>query len=183
MWTIQYEFICYLTVLGLGAIGLFKFKRLFIAILGAIELLFAAKNFGYLTNLQIPTDELSHPLIRFYSFFFTGSLFYFYRQRISYDKTLALFASAGLFFGMFYAATAELSILEFGSYLLFYFAFIECKRLSQFHQMPDASYGLYLYGGPIRKLLTWYLPGISPWTCGLLSWFLVEKPALKLKTH
>lgn len=58
--------------------------------------------------------------------------------------------------------------------------------------MPDFSYGIYLYGWPVQKLLIWYLPLISPWLlfllsagissgCGLLSWYIIEKPCLLLR--
>jgi peptidoglycan/LPS O-acetylase OafA/YrhL len=194
MWTIHYEFICYLTVSGLGVSGILKYRKLFLVLIAALGVLFAAKNFGSLTLLGITPIDTEQPLIRFYCFFFTGGLFYFYRHRILYKKTNACFASAMIFVGMLFTETAELSILLFGSYLLFYFAFTERKSLTWFYRIPDASYGVYLYGWPIGKLLTWYIPTIAPWTLalltaflafgfGLLSWQLVEKPALRLKAY
>lgn len=79
-----------------------------------------------------------------------------------------------------------------GGYLLLYFAFTHIPSLSAFNQLPDVSYGLYLYGWPIQKLLIWYFPLVTPGGlfiasisigigAGLLSWFLVEKPCLQFK--
>ena len=55
----------------------------------------------------------------------------------------------------------------------------------------DLSYGLYLYGWPMAQLVQTFSPG-SPlhnmlWTtllalaCAAASWFLIERPALRLK--
>jgi peptidoglycan/LPS O-acetylase OafA/YrhL len=56
----------------------------------------------------------------------------------------------------------------------------------------DISYGVYLYGWPVQKLLIW--TGVSnPWllaalalpaagALGLFSWLAIEQPALRLKT-
>jgi peptidoglycan/LPS O-acetylase OafA/YrhL len=60
--------------------------------------------------------------------------------------------------------------------------------------MPDASYGLYLYGWPVSKLLAWYWPAIAPavlvaltlpfaYGLGRLSWALIERPALAWKNR
>jgi peptidoglycan/LPS O-acetylase OafA/YrhL len=56
--------------------------------------------------------------------------------------------------------------------------------------MEDVSYGVYLYGWPIQKLLDWYFPLASPFAllpialvlsgaAGYASWHLVESPWLK----
>ncbi|CAB3670721.1 hypothetical protein LMG1866_01040 [Achromobacter ruhlandii] len=63
------------------------------------------------------------------------------------------------------------------------------------HRMGDISYGVYIYSTPLQQMAYYYLNGkVSPvagaWisvafsiTAGLLSWYLVEKPALRLKRY
>jgi len=56
----------------------------------------------------------------------------------------------------------------------------------------DISYGVYLYGWPVQKLLIWYFPGLtsvaifilSATLCaaaGYCSWRIVEEPFLRIK--
>ena len=56
----------------------------------------------------------------------------------------------------------------------------------------DLSYGVYLYGFPVQKLLSWYVPDITPIVLfvatlaiclplAALSWRFIESPALRLK--
>lgn len=63
------------------------------------------------------------------------------------------------------------------------------------HRMGDISYGVYIYSTPLQQMAYYYLNGkVSPvagaWisvtfsiAAGLLSWYLVEKPALRLKRY
>ena len=87
---------------------------------------------------------------------------------------------------------SEIALSILGGYILFWFAFLPVPLLNRFKHHSDISYGLYLYGWPIQKLVLWYLPIHSPWllfpiafvfsyACGYLSWNLVERPALKFK--
>jgi peptidoglycan/LPS O-acetylase OafA/YrhL len=59
-------------------------------------------------------------------------------------------------------------------------------------KIPDISYGVYLYGWPVQKLLV-FAGLASPWIlfpvaltgaalCGAASWFCIERYALRLKT-
>ena len=91
-----------------------------------------------------------------------------------------------------WSPTAEPAAILLGGYCLFWFAFARLPAVAGFGKLPDVSYGTYLYGWPVQKLLLWYLPWLTPWAlfpaslalsclCGLTSWYLVEKPFLSLK--
>jgi peptidoglycan/LPS O-acetylase OafA/YrhL len=66
-------------------------------------------------------------------------------------------------------------------------------RLARLMAWPDVSYGMYLYGFPVEQLISAHFHGqLSPpiefalafpvtVLCGLLSWRIVEKGALRLK--
>ena len=62
-----------------------------------------------------------------------------------------------------------------------------------FNRAGDYSYGMYLWGFPIQQMVAHHLPDISPIAnaaisvpvaviFGALSWYLIEKPALSLKS-
>lgn len=113
-WTIRYEFFCYVSVLAFGLAGLFSRRRLFLGALSIVVLLFAAQNLGYLRGIGVAPGEANFPVIRFYSFFFTGSLFYFYRTSIVYRRSYALVAFSGLIVGLYIPGIAEIALLTLG---------------------------------------------------------------------
>lgn len=118
--------------------------------------------------------------------------FHLYADRIHYTRRGALIAALVL------GASCLVRVLPqtlplFGTYLLFYIAFLPEIRLQDFGRKTDLSYGIYLYGWPVQQLLLKYFPNaFSPLTlfaaalpltcaCAYASWHLVEKPFLKLK--
>ncbi len=193
MWTIQYEFRCYLLVALFGTWGLIGRRSQWLALSGVVlllslvpeltsKLVFAGSDFLFANQLE---------LIRFLAFFCSGGCFYLFRDRIRYKTGWLIAAALVLCLFMFKEKTAQLGLATCGAYLLFWFAHAPIKCLERFRNAPDISYGVYLYGWPIQKLLVWYIPSISPWLlfvlscgfsaiCGLLSWNLVERPFLNL---
>lgn len=198
MWTISYEFGCYLSVLVLGMSGLIKHKSGWLLVTLAFTGAFAA---GILFNrLHIQPSVFDHavklekPFIRLGMFFFSGGTYYLLREQIRFRPVMAVISGFLLSGAMFYWATAELVLATLGGYLLFYFAFSKLPLLQPFQTLPDVSYGLYLYGWPIQKLLIWYFPALpAAWVfifsvaigilAGLLSWLGVEKRFLRLKSR
>lgn len=192
MWTIVYEFRCYLLILALGIIGVLRRRSIIIALTVA----------GLIASTLIPETpawQLGYGMgsayrnVYFAAVFGLGVLHYLYRDRIRYKGTYtipaALCAGALLFFPQFSAAGSAL----FGSYVVFWFALaVSSRRLSQIGAHTDLSYGVYLYAWPIQKLLLWNDPLMSPWLvtgitiplsmmCAFASWHAVEKPFLRLK--
>jgi peptidoglycan/LPS O-acetylase OafA/YrhL len=132
------------------------------------------------------------PILRTALFFLSGGTLYLYRDRIRFTRTYLLIASASLFVLMFYWRAAAIGVASAGAYLLLYLGNRQSMLLSHFSRVPDISYGTYLYGWPIQKLLLWHIPTLSPWAlfalctplallAGTISWYLVEKPALRFK--
>ena len=195
MWTIAYEFRCYLLVVAAGIAGLLPWRSILASIIiGALALSAAHLNISLPSILRI---SLGDPIltIRFAGVFGCGALYYLYRDLIRYDWRLATLASFGLFTLMFSSHLAEASVAILGGYVLFWFAFnVRSERLSAIGAKVDISYGVYLYAWPIQKVLIWNYPTISPWLVfiettaiasiiALGSWRLVEQPFLKLKTE
>jgi peptidoglycan/LPS O-acetylase OafA/YrhL len=186
MWTIAYEFTCYLMVILLGLSGAVKKRGLWAAATGGILSTIILQKLGILAVWD-------DPFLRLASYFFCGGCFYLYKEKIPLNKKMAAAMSIALLVGMFSYRGAELAFATAGAYLLFYIALSPIQGLKGFNRYPDVSYGAYLYGWPVQKLLLWYFPGMSPWllfalsavaciTLGAASWSLVEKPALSLKS-
>jgi peptidoglycan/LPS O-acetylase OafA/YrhL len=164
MWTIQYEFACYL----IAPLALWRRSTLVI-----FWVLAAA------VTIATPSEAA-----RFLLMFYSGAAFFTFGFR---PHPIALIASGvALPVLMFLTTGWEIGLATAGAYLLLSAGFIRSKL-----RLPDPSYGLYLYGSPVLKLLI--LWGIaSPLLLftlalpcalllGLASWYGVERIALTLK--
>jgi peptidoglycan/LPS O-acetylase OafA/YrhL len=182
MWTIAAEFTCYLSVLALGAVGALTRRRLILVLALALCVIGVKHR---LSGEQIQGMRLA-------MLFATGAVHYLYRDRIRMHGGLAAVALCVVTVCMFSWRLSELAVTFVGGYTLLYVAGKRSARLSQFNRLPDVSYGVYLYGWPIQKLLIWYVPAISPWSlfalsvvcslfAGTVSWYLIEEPALRFK--
>jgi len=121
--------------------------------------------------------------------FMIGGLFYIFRETINYHKCKALLAAMLLLFFMLYSNFAELAFGIFGGYLIFGFAFFWSSPLIRsINRETDISFGVYLYGWPITKVLIFIIPDSGPLIInilslalaaffGLVSWNFIEKPA------
>ncbi len=196
LWTISYEFRCYLLVAFLGVLGLLQrtwlWLMLTIMFAAAMVNLPALEKYswhGFHKNLIFGglTDEC-----RFVFIFLVGGCFYLFRDRIRFHPALLCVAVLAI------VATAvraprhfEMSMVIFGSYLLFYIGHASSRWGPARRKFPDISYGVYLYGWPVLGLGIWYLHppplllfAISVPVCfslGWLSWHYVERPMLTLK--
>lgn len=124
------------------------------------------------------------------AYFLTGSLAWVNRDRVPLRWWLlvAVLALAALLRGSSYYYLGYFVAL---SYTTLFLAFV--PKLPQIRR-TDLSYGLYLYGWPAQQLVQYYAPSTGPlmntlWatliagTLAALSWHLVERPALRLKSR
>jgi len=194
MWTIGYEFACYISVLFLGLTGCIKLRWIWLLITaGFYAVMIMQQLFGVHWSALGHLFTLDHPLLRFSTFFFSGGAYLIFRDKIKFSPRTACLVGLILIPAMFWSSTVELALASLGGYLLLYVAFARFSIIRRFQTTPDISYGLYLYGWPIQKLLIWYFPTLGPFwiiiismttglITGLLSWQLVEKQFLKLKS-
>jgi peptidoglycan/LPS O-acetylase OafA/YrhL len=193
MWTISYEFRCYLLVLVLGTIGLMRDRRWWLGFAVAGWALDLAVRLGALPALS---DRLAHMgttrwTLELTVYFLVGGCYARYAERIRFEHRYALLAAISIALSLLNPALIHATMAIAGGYLLFYFAQLRAPRLAKFNRLPDMSYGIYLYGWPIQKLLVLYVVGIDVWAVfglawvaaialGAMSWYLVEKPCLRL---
>ncbi len=194
MWTIAYEFRCYVLIAILGLLGLLRRRPLFLT-LSTITLLLAAFLPIDLQPVGVLYDFFGtlRESLRFTSIFLFGAVFYLYRDKVSYSTFGAMIAAALLIASLFDARTSALAIPTLGGFLIFWFSFLpNTARLNAINRSTDISYGTYLYAWPVQMLLVRFFPNISPMSVLLaatffsgalafLSWYLLEKPFLSLK--
>ena len=196
VWTIQFEFGCYLLVPLAALIGFFRKKWFFIVAFFAMYVLVFMQWYGYFW----PFKSYSFLLLenpwyypKFITYFLAGSCVYFYRDKIIRSNILAIgsFILIALSFAWIKCVEQVLPIA--GTYLLFYIVFHPAIKLGNFAKYGDFSYGVYLYGWPVQGLIMYYFkdhltPGLFFITalpiaimCAYCSWHLIENTFLKLK--
>ncbi len=207
MWTITYEFRCYLLIAALGITGLLTRRRLILAataigLVACMAINVPAIRAAYEAwggpGATHPADIAPSQNLRLTTIFLIGACVYLYRETIFPRLTprLALFcaiAAATLMYRNI--VLAEAALTTFGAVTLFWLAFkADLGPLQRINDQWDISYGLYLYGWPAATLILWLNPAISPWSlaamalplaalCGAISWWGLEAPVQHWAKH
>ena len=194
LWSIRYEFLCYIGAALMGLAGAFRYR---FAILISFAICMALHAGQIYFGLALPSGGMSAvfcdpgPWPRLAAFFLSGVLFHLYVDCIPHSARLAWIALAGIVF----SAADQFQMLPLvlpicGTYLLFYVAYLPIPRLDRFASRGDFSYGLYLYAFPIQQWLVHrYGDSLTPITLFLaafpltillaaISWRCVESPFL-----
>jgi peptidoglycan/LPS O-acetylase OafA/YrhL len=194
MWTIAYEFRCYLLVALFGVLGLMRYRIVWLCATLAVFIVLAspalqAKLYFHTTYLITGDPKFLYGLT---ATFLAGGCFYLYRESIRFTPLLALLSGVLLVALKLVAPQyRELGLVVLGGYLLFYLVSLRSAALNWMRRVPDISYGLYLYGWPVEIGWIWYFRG-SPWltfagafaiciVLGWVSWEFVERPMLRFK--
>ena len=190
LWTLIYEFKCYIGVGLMGALGIFR--RCKVAVVG-IALLWW---FAQLEDTRNPHMLQGIPLIgdpnmaRLAFLFSLGVLIYLYRDWVMISDTLAGVAVVIYVVGMRTSLYEGIGQIAF-AYLCMWLAIR--LPLKGFDRVGDFSYGIYIYSFPVEQLCAVY--GAEHWglaayvlislagtaVFAVPSWFLVEKRCLQLK--
>ena len=198
MWTIPFEFRCYLLIALLGASGLLYRRRTMLAI---TALGLAASILLTFPSLRQPLDELDTKLatqilvgstystIRLTTIFLAGSCFHLFKDQVLprlAARSAAVLAVAALLL-MYDPHLAEAGLTVFGGLALFWLALkARIGPLQAVNDSWDISYGVYLYGWPIAIFILYRNPHIAPgllaalalplaFACGAVSWWGLEK--------
>jgi peptidoglycan/LPS O-acetylase OafA/YrhL len=185
IWTLFHEVLCYGLVLLAGVLGLMARRRAMTLALLAYGLLWVLPDLVDLSVHRriLQTRELSLPFV-------FGITFWIWRDRI----VLSAWILAGLA-GLAYMAAGSLAgfpvMMLALTYGVFWCGYLPGKTLRQFNRLGDYSYGIYIYAFPMQGLVVWLYGDMGPYTnialalpptllCAVLSWHLVERPALAM---
>ena len=182
LWTLNYEVLCYLGVFLAGIAGLLRAPRgvavVFVAVVAlclAVPLLPAHPRLVKLLDLGLP--------------FALGAAAYIWRDRLPLGPgpALGLAALAALAWWGPSALFRPVFVLAL-SYAVFLAGFARLPALLRYNRLGDYSYGMYIYAFPLQQLAAhWGMlsPGLNialalalTLPCAVLSWHLIEKPAL-----
>lgn len=189
LWSISFEFRCYLLIAALWLLGVLP-RRRWVATLtagvGAIALTMGLPALGIGVGVL---DRLPVRSVAFTFIFLTGTCVYLFRAELlpRLNGVVALLASI--------AALALLGVPNFGSVLyliplaaaLFWLALkADLGRVQRINERWDISYGVYLYGWPCAMIVLILWPGVPASAlaaatlvlaviAGTASWLLVER--------
>ncbi|MCL9664415.1 acyltransferase [Curtobacterium albidum] len=187
LWTLFYEFLCYLAV-GVSASVL---PRKALSWCAAVALL-AGGIFTFAITSNILTAPSNLELfVRLLAFFAGGMLLYLLADRTPLNVWFAL----GAFLVLTVASMLGVSRPVAGLPVAYLMLYLGCKLpLHRIGSRNDISYGVYIYAFPVQQVLAYVFVDrvIGPLSFALLSavatipfawasWLLVEKPAMSLK--
>jgi peptidoglycan/LPS O-acetylase OafA/YrhL len=191
IWTLRYEVLAYLGTAILLLLGLHR--NLIIVILGALgaSVLFAI---DLQTHLVTDANATLGSLVRFGSCYLYGAATYLLAQRglvaMKFAVPILVLGAVIILLGQ---GIGEILMNLALTPILFAVAFSDVKAPGWVSKPPDFSYGLYIFHWPIYQLLT-ELVGRPPNSAllfglglplavlaALASWYLLEKPMLRLK--
>jgi peptidoglycan/LPS O-acetylase OafA/YrhL len=193
IWTLYYEWLCYLLIAVLVALGVFKWGRFLVPVLATLLLVgqvLAVTSPGAV-GAVIPL--LADPFRISLTFtFLVGSTLAVYSRKVPFDDRLGVLSAVVLLLSLRFGGFATVGTVA-GVYLVLYLGARLPRRLHRVGRENDYSYGIYIYGFLVQQVtasLGWYRLGYLPYALvalvlsfGLawLSWHLVEKRFLRLK--
>ena len=202
LWTLFYEFLCYLLLAVLALVGILQRRRLVVAVTLAVWM--AEIVITSVPHLDAEFNAVHHidlcNLLSFVPAFLAGSLVYLYRDRIPDSGWLAWACLAVVAGGYLLPVgggipdltltASDLTVVFLAYPLLWLGLHLPLQRVGR---QNDYSYGVYIYAFPVQQLLA--LWGVARWgywpyaltavaataPLAVASWWLVEKHALRLK--
>ena len=202
LWTLYFEFLCYLLLGAFALLGVLRRPKLLLAVTVAGWLVLALCTvhpaWQVITGGHGKSD--AKVLLELSLVFFTGSLIYLFRERIPDSGRLAaacgaiLVASLWMPFGGHAPALTLTSTALMAPAIAYPMIWLGMHvPLWSVGSTNDYSYGVYIYAYPVTVLLgpfgvaRWGYPAflafvvVGTLPLAVASWWLVERNALKLK--
>ncbi|SBW22308.1 acetyltransferase [Candidatus Protofrankia californiensis] len=191
MWTLYWEALCYLGIAVLALFGIIQRRRAFVAVITAC--LWAVVVLHWLAPGFAPGvlgSVFAGGVGRFVLMFLAGSVLYLYADRIPLSGILAACCTVIVTVSVFLSDPHILLNLPLAYLCIWLGIRLPLHRVGAEH---DFSYGLYIYSCPIQQLAAVYKVqqhGIVAYFAlclsvtslvAVLSWFGIERPALRLK--
>ena len=184
LWTLSWEFLCYLALLGLGISKAIRIRWMPIALFIAVTIATIA-----VTLTRIDVWVLTNGL-RFSLMFLAGMVLYRYRNSLPVSPLLIGGAIVVTLLAMLLPNYRIVAAIPLAYALIASATYVRSRRL-QFR--TDISYGMYIYAFPIQQVLAlaglfvlpvpifWLVSTALTAVFALGSWLLIERNALKLK--
>lgn len=185
LWSLPVEVFAYLGLALLGISGLLARRRLLVA-LSALGLAWAA--------LWVPNTSDSVGAIYVLAAFALGATAYAYKDRIVLAWPIAAVALAACWLAGLGPDPVRVIVWTIAAtYLCYWFAYALPPVGRSLTKFGDASYGMYIWAWPVQQtLIQLFDQDISPWliiliatpvvwTLAMISWHLIEQPALRRK--
>lgn len=181
LWTLFYEVACYIGVFCAGMAGLIARPKGFAVAVAVFLAFYAAAAALDLPGRLERFADLGLP-------FLIGACFWVWRDRIR----LSVFSLAGLAVLLALLWTTPLfkaALVLFLVYAVFLIGYARLPGLNIYNRLGDYSYGMYVWAFPIQQGVA-ATGVVSPWVniviatpvtlvCAMLSWHLVEAPAMR----
>ncbi|MET1052788.1 MAG: acyltransferase [Mycetocola sp.] len=184
LWTLWWEFLCYLGVLALGVSGLLR-RRWCIPVVFALCLVgVAVTSYGSVDNFYL------NSLSRFGVMFAAGALVFQFQHRLQARWSHVIVSGVIVLAASVLPDYRIIAALPL-AYLLIAIGALVKNRI--FWLRNDISYGIYIYAFPLQQCLAILglaaigvpafaaLSIVATVPMALASWFFVEKPALRLR--
>ncbi|MCX2179183.1 acyltransferase [Streptomyces sp. SKN60] len=206
LWSLRYEFLCYLAVAALAVTGVLARARravvLITAVLGWLVIREASTDAFWagpysahgLPIFQLPPfGQINASFLVYLGFAFAlGAVIELYKERVPVSDPLGIAALVVLLGSLHFGYLFTVGIPAF-AYLLVWLAIrlpAPCRRIGA---KNDYSYGIYIYGFLVQQTLA--LLGLARWglaaylaltfvltvLLAAASWHLVERPAMRAK--
>ena len=189
LWTLFWEFLCYIGVAILGNLKLLN-QKVILALISVTTLVSIAIHFLPQDNFVIHSLTLVVPM---FLAFFAGMLFYFWKSSIKFkSQYFGLALLIYIIFSNNNLSFTSLYILPL-AYLVFALSYSRTIKFYKFGSKYDISYGAYIYAFVIQQTIYHLTNGTLPFPINVVlsimftlpfafvSYVLVEKPALRLK--
>jgi len=185
LWSLPWEVYMYFSIMTLFIINKAKINISLLVTSCFVYLLFLFQKFDV-----VEVSIISPVYMQLITMFYTGVLFYLFRERIKLSGIILLVMLV-VFFLIKDSIISKVLFPAFLSYFISCFAYLIRGKLLSFNKIGDFSYGTYIYAFPIQQMLVFYIsPGdwalfmyssIITILISIISWHYVEFPALMLK--
>lgn len=187
LWTLRFEVLCYGGVLLAGLAGVFRSKAVTLILLGLFLL-------SYGIGPQLTADYYVRYLLYLGLPFVYGAALYVVRDHVPRRGRDAwrLGGALALATVLSWPTPVFLPVFTLAlTYAVFLLGYADLPRLRAYNRLGDYSYGIYIYAFPVQQIMVMH-GATTPWSnmalafpatllLAVLSWHLVERPALKLR--